>query len=227
MNYYVYAHRKLDGTIFYIGMGKNSRAWVRSDRSLHWTNTTRKYKYRVEIILSGLQKWYAWELESSLIDYYGRKDLGYGTLVNKVDGGPSRLDTRSSEEMSKHGHIGGIRGVQTQKEKGIGLYGPTTEDRKRHGKDKLRLKIGFNGYCKEDRSHVGKSCVERKTGIFGYTSEQLSEQGKVGGKIGGHMACKITNSQISICLQCKFTSTAAGIATHQKHKGHKGEAKVS
>ncbi len=96
--YYVYLHRKAtDGEVFYVGKGKNLRASSYKSRSTFWKSVVAKYGYYIEIVETGLQEWYAFELEKDLISYYGRCDLGYGTLVNLTDGG----DGSSGYKMSK------------------------------------------------------------------------------------------------------------------------------
>ena len=95
MDYYIYLRRRnSDARVYYVGKGMARRAWSRHGRSSHWKSTVNKHGYYVEIVECGLQEWYAFELEISLIDYYGRKDLGYGELVNLQDGGFG--DTRES-----------------------------------------------------------------------------------------------------------------------------------
>jgi hypothetical protein len=86
--YYVYIHKKADtGDIFYVGKGCHGRAFSLDSRNPFWKNVVKKHGYTVEFIETGLQEWYAFELEKSLIDLYGRKDLGDGPLVNLTDGG--------------------------------------------------------------------------------------------------------------------------------------------
>ena len=87
-DFYVYLHRKATtGEVFYVGKGFGNRAWTQCNRSLHWFNTTRKHGVTVEIVADFLQEWYAHELECELIAMHGRRDLGYGPLVNLTDGG--------------------------------------------------------------------------------------------------------------------------------------------
>ena len=86
--FYVYIHRRAtDGQPFYVGKGKGKRARSKRDRSDWWHFVVKKYGYQVEIVASGLQEWYACELERELISLYGRRDLGDGPLVNLTDGG--------------------------------------------------------------------------------------------------------------------------------------------
>lgn len=87
-DFYVYLHRKATtGEVFYVGKGHGNRAWVTTGRSKHWKNIESKHGITVEIAESGLQEWYAFELESELISLYGRKDKKQGNLINLTDGG--------------------------------------------------------------------------------------------------------------------------------------------
>lgn len=71
--YYVYAWLKKNGEPYYIGKGKNNRAW-------------RKGHGIVQIIASNLTEDEAFNFESLLIKKIGRKDLNEGPLHNKNDG---------------------------------------------------------------------------------------------------------------------------------------------
>lgn len=84
--YYVYLHKKPNGEVFYVGKGKGSRAHSPHGRNPYWKAVVNKYGYFVEIVQSGLQEWYAYELEEQLTYYYGLKQDG-GTLTNLCYGG--------------------------------------------------------------------------------------------------------------------------------------------
>jgi len=95
----IYRHLKPCGEVFYIGIGKkHKRAYAKSDRSNFWKDTVKKYGYEVQILKSDLTWDDAVELEIILIAYYGRRNLGKGTLVNLTDGGEgtngAKLETR-------------------------------------------------------------------------------------------------------------------------------------
>ena len=87
--YYVYGHYK-PGTdeIFYVGKGKNRRAWSKHRTNKRWRNTTKKYcGFDVRILLRNLKEYDSLCLEAMYINAYGRADLGRGPLVNLTDGG--------------------------------------------------------------------------------------------------------------------------------------------
>lgn len=96
MNYYVYSHTRLDiNEIFYIGIGRTysmnnlSRAHTKSKRSIEWqeTVTSCNNNYKVDILFTydNIEECCLKEVE--LIEFYGRKHLNKGNLVNKSPGG--------------------------------------------------------------------------------------------------------------------------------------------
>jgi len=97
----LYRHLKINGEVFYIGIGKNiKRAHSKFDRNKYWQNITNKYEYEVQVLKSDLTWKNACELEIILISYYGRKDLKTGTLVNMTDGGEGTLGRKPSIESN-------------------------------------------------------------------------------------------------------------------------------
>jgi hypothetical protein len=91
---YVYRHVRLDNNeVFYIGIGSDSkgkytRANAKNNRNIHWTRVVSLTDIRVDIISDGWVTWKeACEMEKFWIGYYGRRDLGTGSLVNLTEGG--------------------------------------------------------------------------------------------------------------------------------------------
>ena len=90
----VYQHTRLDtNEIFYIGIGKTEkRAYnTTNHRNNYWKNIINKTEYKIEILFNDLTWNESCQIEKYLIKYYGRKDLGLGTLVNLTNGGDGTL----------------------------------------------------------------------------------------------------------------------------------------
>lgn len=112
---YVYRHTRLDkNEVFYIGIGsdergKYNRAYSKTGRNKHWYNIINLTNYKVEIIS---EDWLTWEeaceKEKFWITFYGRADLGRGSLVNITDGGDGQFnpsfDTRKKMSVAKLGY---------------------------------------------------------------------------------------------------------------------------
>lgn len=100
-DYYVYIDKKPCGEVFYVGKG-NARRIKQEKRNRHHSFVIKKYSdWTREIVFVGsendcLQK------EIELVNLYGRKDLGLGTLVNLCDGGQGALKyIRTEKEINR------------------------------------------------------------------------------------------------------------------------------
>ena len=94
-NWYLYRHLKPSGEVFYIGIGKTKnfkRAYSKNNRNKWRKNIVSKYEFEVQILTKDLSEQDIKDLERALISWYGRRDLGKGTLVNLTDGGESTIN---------------------------------------------------------------------------------------------------------------------------------------
>jgi NUMOD3 motif len=92
--YYIYFYLRDDGSPYYVGKGKGRRAWVKRQRVTKRPNDESK----IIIKESNLSENDAFGLEWFYIQWYGRKDLGTGRLLNKTDGGEGVSGIKWTEE---------------------------------------------------------------------------------------------------------------------------------
>lgn len=98
-DFYVYAHYKLGETIpFYIGKGRGTRAYQKTNRSIFWHNVVNVYGFEVKILYNNLNEEAAVNTEIQMIKEHGRRDVGTGCLVNLTDGGDGRRNIIVSQE---------------------------------------------------------------------------------------------------------------------------------
>lgn len=113
----VYQHRRKDnGEVFYVGIGKNEkRAYSKSSRGKFWLDYTSKYQYEVVVSHRDIIWEEACSIEKYLICFYGRRDLGLGSLVNITDGGDGLINasefTRKKMSLAKIGKTTWNKGV--------------------------------------------------------------------------------------------------------------------
>ena len=94
--FYTYAHYTPKGEIFYIGKGKEDRAFSRSDRSYKWREIVQKARgISIEILADWDTEEEAFSHEQVLINCF--KDMG-ANLVNQTDGGKGVKSYKQSPE---------------------------------------------------------------------------------------------------------------------------------
>ena len=107
-NYYVYQYIREDGTPYYIGKGKNRRAWE-PHRRANGSDIRPKDKTRIQILKENLSEQEAFDLEDALILEYGRKDLGTGILANLSNGGRGGQTVSSMARMGENNPRWGVK----------------------------------------------------------------------------------------------------------------------
>lgn len=97
-DFYVYLHlRADDGVPFYVGKGRNNRAWFKHGRNSHWNHIVEKHGLIVEILKDSMSESDALEFEKATI-----LTLGRGFLCNYTDGGDGMSGhVKSVETLAK------------------------------------------------------------------------------------------------------------------------------
>ena len=146
----VYQHRRLDtNEIFYIGIELDSdkrkaiglRSLKTTGRSKYWKNIINKTDYGVEILFNDLTNEESKDIEKYLIKFYGRRDLGLGSLVNLTDGGDGAVGCVKSKESK-------IKTSLSMKGKNSGknnhMFGKNPYENKSHYKNVKVINIETN-----------------------------------------------------------------------------------
>lgn len=99
--FYVYIHYTKDTKeIFYVGKGKNNRAYSKAQRNKFWWNIVNKHGYNCKILYSCLSEEKAFLLEKELIKNLKSLNLARANIHEGGTGGDT-MKYASSEEIEK------------------------------------------------------------------------------------------------------------------------------
>src|ERR1017187_3653476 len=144
MKFYTYVWLREKGSPWYVGKGSGNRAYQRCKG--HWAPKDRA------LIL--LQYWpdeeTAFAFEMYLIDFWGRKDIGSGTLHNHTNGGENPPVTFSKPWLK--GRPAWNKGMT-----GLGGYTWSAENKDAHSKRMLGNKNGATPCSAEKKEKIRKS----------------------------------------------------------------------
>ena len=206
--FYTYAYLREDRTPYYIGKGKDDRAYKKGKKE---SVSPPKDKSRIIFLKKNLTEEKALNHERYMIAVFGRKDNGTGILRNLTDGGDGVSGYIPSESVRearrKHGKVIGNQNAELKrgvcsltkeqlvkngnyvKENELGIFSLTPEQKKEIGKKSgqknKELGLGICGLSFEERSAAGKiggaKNRDNKTGICGLSFEERSKNGKING----------------------------------------------
>ena len=179
--FYVYIHRRGDTLFpFYVGKGKERRAWTKRNRNPHWQNIVAKCGYSVEIVSEFEQEIDALQYENHLIAEF--KSLGC-PLVNCTEGGDGGTGHKQSEAtkqairakmLGKRNSLGAKPSAETIEKRVAKLRGVP---RSQELRDKVSAAKKGKSNGREGYSHSAETIAKIKANSKGWkhTPEQLEK----------------------------------------------------
>jgi len=179
--FYVYLHKRpIEGTVFYVGKGKNKRAWITKSRNPHWQHVVDKHGgFEVEIVKDKLTEQEAFTLEAEIVLQYGIENLTNQTLGGISTTGmvhtqetrelQSRICKQKLEENPER-----LRQLTSRLE-------AMHEKQRNDPEYKARLSASYSRYYENLTPEERAEVVERKTGWLKDPErvKQAVEKGKV------------------------------------------------
>jgi hypothetical protein len=215
----VYRHiTKDNNTVFYVGMGNNSRPYTKTKRSSYWKNIVDKHGYYVEVLVENLSFEDAIELEVFLISLYGRKDNKTGVLCNLTDGGEGTKNITESVRKKISERRKGIRTLSLD-------YIRSEEHCKKISESKKGKESTFKG---KKHSEYSKAIIKEKRALQIFTKETLIKKSNAVKGSKNPSAIKVIDTEKNIIYDTmkiaaeenniKYTSLSAMLNGYCKNK---------
>jgi hypothetical protein len=178
--YYTYAYLRKNKTPYYIGKGKDNRAYIKGKDEIK----PPRDKSRIIFLKQNLTEEEAFKHEIYMIAVFGRKDLGTGILRNKTNGGEGssgfnhkektkeklrtiNLGKQLSDETKRKISNSGIGKVHTEETKRKMSHNQTGENNSFYGKshsDLTKQKISLSSKNKIVSDETKRKMSESQKG---------------------------------------------------------------
>lgn len=198
VGFYVYAYLGEDKTVYYIGKGIGPRAWAYYSPAIPVPSN----KNHIIICEHQLTELGAWAIERRLIYWYGRKDLGLGTLLNRSYGG------------------GGSAGYKHTKSALTKMKNRTFSDGQRHAQSLFMQGEGNPARNPEVAEKISKSNHGK---VFSSEHKQKLSNAKIGkpmseaDKMKRSIKLKGTLKGPQVEIMCPHCSTCGGISNMKRY----------
>jgi hypothetical protein len=214
--FYVYAYlRTKDLTPYYIGKGKDDRAWQKSHSVI-----VPKDLNRIVILETNLTELGAFAIERRMIRWYGRKDLGTGILHNQTDGGDGSAGNIPWNKDIKTGSYLSVKGRKI-----------ISDANKKLKKDTHKEKISEALKGKEKSEEHKKKLSEANTGKTPWNKGKTGVQkgSRLGVKVSAETRAKMSSAQkgkvLSDLQKEKISATLKGRTMSDETKRKMSEAR--
>jgi hypothetical protein len=202
--YYIYFYLRSDYTPYYVGKGKEKRAWEKGKGEIR----PPKDKSKIILVEQELSELLAFILERYYIRWFGRKDNNTGILRNKTDGGEGVSGIQISDKERKR------RSEFAKKHQPLNT---------KENNENTRIRMSQNNPMKKGMTNPGSFKPGNRPVI---TKERnlkisISKQGSKNPQYKNPNAAKYMHDAKATCCVCGLTTNKGNISRwHNQHCKH-------